>query len=221
MLSAPEVRQLARTVHLEGGKAKTAEKSELCALLLEHSRRQRGLFTDNLEASLLRLAKQMLGRCCRIRPCVRHVFDRLDVLFFHKRAWGDHSSFTLLQTDREAVVYPQYMLTASTLCFRLREQLSSYTLALKDESELDKHMLSSVQHVAQRHVALMEDLKKDDVIIDCSSLMDCGCKSEAHVAAGEGEHLARLFTASNILVRMLSRTVEALERLHEYDSAGM
>ncbi|XP_066448586.1 fanconi-associated nuclease 1 isoform X2 [Eleutherodactylus coqui] len=216
LLSAPELKNLAKTFHLANP---NAQKQQIVKEFLRLSR-QRSIFNmsknqSGIGASILKKAKDAAGRAVRLCKGPRAVFSRVLLLFSLTESMeveeaasaGMTSLSTVFMVNVGHMKFPHYTVQRSTRIFRDREDLIRY------ESAMHK-------------------------LIDIVVAMSNGNWKEAHLmiqsARGEWDQLKneptlryhtelplylRCFTVGWVYTRILSRGVEILQRLHHYEEA--
>ncbi|XP_006167344.1 fanconi-associated nuclease 1, partial [Tupaia chinensis] len=216
LLSAPELRALAKTFHLgsPGG-----QRQQLVDALLKLAR-QRAVCTwargaAGVRAAILKRAKDLAGPSLRVCPGPRAVFARLLLLFSptdlaeddEAASTGQAQLSTVLLVSLGRVKFPDYTVNRKTRIFHDRQDLIRYAAAVHTLRGLSAAMASGSWEEAK---ALAESAKR---------AWD-GLRGHPSLRYHEGLPLfLRCFTVGWVYTRIASRAVETLQRLHMYEEA--
>uniref|UniRef100_A0A3B4WQ28 Fanconi-associated nuclease n=1 Tax=Seriola lalandi dorsalis TaxID=1841481 RepID=A0A3B4WQ28_SERLL len=201
LLPAPELKVLAKTFHL--GSSGT-QKQQLVDGLLRLSK-QKSLFSlasaqNNIRAVILKRAKQLAGSCVRLCRAPRAVFSRILLLFSltdsmdeeEMAAGGQSQLFTILLVNSGRLTFPDYTVKRTAKVFQDREDLIRYEASMRSLQEV----ISAMQ-LGQWEEAL-----------------------ELYTTAKRHQSIYLfLFTTGWAYTRILSRGVEILQRLRQYEEA--
>ncbi|KAL1774652.1 fanconi-associated nuclease 1 [Sigmodon hispidus] len=216
LLSAPELKALAKTFHLA---SPTGPKQQLVDAFLKLAR-QRSVCTwgktqSGIRAVILKRAKDLAGPSLRICKGPRAVFSRILLLFSltdsmeeEEAACGGQGQLsTVLLVNLGRMEFPQYTISRKTQIFRDREDLIRYAAATHMLSDISAAMASGNWEEAKE---LFQSAKRDwEQLKRHSSL-------RYHEALPV---FLRCFTVGWIYTRIFSRAVEVLERLRMYEEA--
>lgn len=216
LLSAPELKILAKAFHLENP---SAQKQQLLQGFLKLAK-QRSIFSFSKKqlstaAVILKRAKELIGLCVRICRSPRAVFSRLLMLFSltdsmeeEDAAYGGQNQlFTVLMVNMGRLAFPNYVVNRKTKIFQNREDLIRY--------EVSKHMLNDIivaminGHWEEAHQLYRtsketwEDLKNSTFLRYHEEL----------------PLYLRCYTVGWVYTRIRSRGVEILQRLRMYEEA--
>ncbi|XP_019608774.2 fanconi-associated nuclease 1 [Rhinolophus sinicus] len=216
LLSAPELKTLAKTFHLANP---NGQKQQLVETFLKLAR-QPSVCTwskkqPGVGAVILKRAKDLAGPSLRVCPGPRAVFSRILLLFSLSDSLdeeeaagggqGQLSSVLLVSLGR--VAFPQYTIHRKTRVFQDREDLIRYAAAT--------HMLSDISTAMANG-----NWKEANELSQCAK-RDWN-KLKNHPSLRYHEDLPvflRCFTAGWVYTRILSRAVDIFQRLHMYEEA--
>ncbi|XP_073442989.1 fanconi-associated nuclease 1 [Dendrobates tinctorius] len=216
LLSAPELKNLAKSFHLANP---NAQKQQLVDEFLKLSR-QRSIFgmsknRSSIGAAILKKAKDAAGRAVRVCKGPRAVFSRVLLLFsltqsmeVEEAASGGQTLLsTVLMVNMGRMTFPQYTVQRSTRIFQDREDLIRYESAMHKLVDIVITMTNGHWKEAQ---LMFESAREDwDQLKNEQSL-------RYHT---ELPLYLRCFTVGWVYTRILSRGVEILQRLHHYEEA--
>uniref|UniRef100_A0A8D3E6D4 Fanconi-associated nuclease n=1 Tax=Scophthalmus maximus TaxID=52904 RepID=A0A8D3E6D4_SCOMX len=203
LLPAPELKALAKSFHL--GSSGT-QKQQLVDGLVQLSR-QKSIFSlspaQNIRAVILKRVKQLAGSCVRLCRGPRAVFSRILLLFSltdtmdeeEMASGGQGQLFTILLVNSGRLAFPDYTVQRAAKVFQDREDLIRYEVSMRSLQEVNSAM-----------------------------------------QAGQWEEALELYTAAKTInlffnlsicfflnrwsyTRILSRGVEILQRLRQYEEA--
>ncbi|XP_063105936.1 fanconi-associated nuclease 1 [Cavia porcellus] len=216
LLSAPELKALAKTFHLVNP---SGQKQQLVDAFLRLAR-QRSVCTwgksqPGIGAVILKRAKGLAGQSLRVCKGPRAVFSRILLLFSltdsvedEEGACGGQGQLsTVLLVTLGRMEFPRYTVNRKIQVFQDREDLIRYAAAVHTLSDISAAMASGNWAEAKE---LSDGAKRE-----WSKLKD-------HPSLRYHENLPlflRCFTVGWIYTRILSRTVEILQRLHMYEEA--
>ncbi|XP_012826313.1 fanconi-associated nuclease 1 isoform X2 [Xenopus tropicalis] len=216
LLSAPELKLLAKAFHLANP---NAQKQQLAEELLRLSK-QRSVFSlgkkqPGIAAVILKKAKEITGRAVRVCKGPRGVFSRVLLLFsltesmdVEEAASGGQTQLsTVLMVNMGRMTFPEYTVQRSTRIFNDREDLIRYESAMHKLVDVAVAMTSGQWEEA--HLLYQLTQKEWDELKDDPSLRN-------HEKLPE---YLRCFTVGWIYTKILSRGVEILQRLHLYKEA--
>eukprot|EP00118_Oscarella_pearsei_P016476 m.157651 g.157651 ORF g.157651 m.157651 type:complete len:769 (+) comp38714_c0_seq10:811-3117(+) len=220
MLSGPEVKHFAKSLNLS--LRSRSSKEECIASLIQHGTKQKSIFSfakgncqpkNEMKSIVLQKAKAILGRCIRIKGEAKGVFERILLIFSlptildedEQSAIGKTELFSLLQVNVGQVVYPTYAISKPTPVFQSREDLIKYAEAL----QLERELLSAMEK---------GDLKKSQDLCQSSHDSFEKCLVEMKTTQMRPPHLL-CYSNGWIFTRILSRSVEILQRLRNYQEA--
>uniref|UniRef100_A0A671FQG5 Fanconi-associated nuclease n=1 Tax=Rhinolophus ferrumequinum TaxID=59479 RepID=A0A671FQG5_RHIFE len=216
LLSAPELKTLAKTFHLANP---NGQKQQLVETFLKLAR-QPSVCTwskkqPGVGAVILKRAKDLAGPSLRVCPGPRAVFSRILLLFSLSDSLeeeeaagggqGQLSSVLLVSLGR--VAFPRYTIHRKTRVFQDREDLIRYAAAT--------HMLSDISTAMANG-----NWKEANELSQCAK-RDWN-KLRNHPSLRYHENLPvflRCFTAGWVYTRILSRAVDIFQRLHMYEEA--
>ncbi|KAG3262704.1 FANCD2 and FANCI associated nuclease 1, transcript variant X1 [Ictidomys tridecemlineatus] len=216
LLSAPELKTLAKTFHLVNP---NGQKQQLVDDFLKLAK-QRSVCTwgksqSGIRAVILKRAKDLAGQSLRVCKGPRAVFSRILLLFSltdtmedEEAACGGQGQLsTVLLVNLGRMEFPSYTVNRKTQIFQDREDLIRYAAAAHMLSDISTAMASGNWEEAKE---LSQSAKRD------------WNKLKNHPSLRYHEELPlflRCFTVGWIYTRILSRTVEILQRLHMYEEA--
>ncbi|XP_039988976.1 fanconi-associated nuclease 1 isoform X2 [Xiphias gladius] len=216
LLPAPELKALAKTFHL--GNSGT-QKQQLVDGLLRLSR-QKSLFSltaaqNNIRAVILKRAKQLAGSCVRLCRGPRAVFSRILLLFSltdtmdeeEMAAGGQSQLFTILLVNSGRLAFPEYTMQRTAKVFQDREDLIRYEASMRSLQEV----ISAMQ-AGQWEEALELYTAAKSAWQELRKNYDLSHQEELPV-------FLRSFTTGWAYTRILSRGVEILQRLRQYEEA--
>ncbi|XP_072004119.1 fanconi-associated nuclease 1 [Engystomops pustulosus] len=216
LLSAPELKNLAKAFHLPNP---SAQKLQLVEDFLKLSR-QRSIFSlsknqSSIGAAILKKAKDAAGRAIRVCKGPRAVFSRVLLLFsltasmeVEEAASGGQTLLsTVLMVNMGRMKFPHYTVERSTRIFQDREDLIRYESAMHKLVDIVVTMTNG--NWKEAHVMFQsaqddwDQLKNEQVLRYHTEL----------------PLYLRCFTVGWVYTRILSRGVEILQRLHHYEEA--
>ncbi|XP_069838039.1 fanconi-associated nuclease 1 [Dendropsophus ebraccatus] len=216
LLSAPELKNLAKTFHLANP---NAQKQQLVEEFLRLSR-QRSIFSmsknqSSIGASILKKAKEAAGRAIRVCKGPRAVFSRVLLLFsltesmdVEEAASGGQTLLsTVLMVNMGRMTYPQYTVQRSTRIFQDREDLIRYESAMHKLIDIVVNMTNG--NWKEAHLVFQSAQENWDQLKNEPTL-------RYHT---ELPLYLRCFTVGWVYTRILSQGVEILQRLHQYEEA--
>eukprot|EP00066_Takifugu_rubripes_P004422 XP_003967788.1 PREDICTED: fanconi-associated nuclease 1 [Takifugu rubripes] len=216
LLPAPELKALAKTFHL--GSSGT-QKQQLVEGLMRLSR-QKSLFSrassqSSIGAVILRRAKQLAGPCARLCRAPRAVFSRVLLLFSlsdnmdeeETAAGGQSQLFTILLVNSGRLAFPDYIVARKSKVFQDREDLIRYEASMRALQDLALAM-----QAGQWEEALELYTAAKGVWQELRESLDLRHQEELPV-------FLRSFTTGWAYTRILSRGVEVLQRLRQYEEA--
>ncbi|XP_037001784.2 fanconi-associated nuclease 1 [Artibeus jamaicensis] len=216
LLSAPELKTLAKTFHLANP---SAQKQQLVDALLGLARQPSvctwGRKPPGVGAVILKRAKASAGPSLRLCKGPRAVFSRVLLLFSltdsleeeEASCGGQGQLSTVLLVNLGRVAFPQYTVHRETQIFQDREDLIRYAAAA--------HMLSDIAAAMASG-----NWKEAHELSQCAKRDWSRLKNHPSLRYHENLPLfLRCFTVGWIYTRILSRAVEILQRLHMYEEA--
>ncbi|XP_046509723.1 fanconi-associated nuclease 1 isoform X2 [Equus quagga] len=216
LLSAPELKTLAKTFHLVNP---NGQKQQLVDAFLKLAKQPSvctwGKNQSGIGAVILKRAKDLVGQSLRVCKGPRAVFSRILLLFSltdsledEEAACGGQGQLsTVLLVNLGRVEFPRYTINRKTQIFQDRDDLIRYAAAA--------HMLSDIS------TAMANGNWKEAKELSQCAKRDWN-KLKNHPSLRYHENLPlflRCFTVGWIYTRILSRTVEILQRLHMYEEA--
>ncbi|XP_043934417.1 fanconi-associated nuclease 1 [Protopterus annectens] len=216
LLSAPELKILAKAFHLENA---NAQKQQLIQGFLKLAK-QRSVFSfskkqPSTAAVILKRAKELIGPCVRICRSPRAVFSRLLMLFSlsdsteeEDAAYGGQNQlFTVLMVNMGRLAFPNYVVNRKTKIFQNREDLIRY--------EVSRHMLNDIMVAMvnghwEEAYQLYRTSKETWEELKHSTSLGCHEKLPLYL---------RCYTVGWVYTRIMSRGVEILQRLRMYEEA--
>ncbi|XP_075713990.1 fanconi-associated nuclease 1 [Rhinoderma darwinii] len=216
LLSAPELKNLAKTFHLANP---NGQKQQLVEEFLRLSR-QRSIFSmsknqSSIHAAILKKAKDAAGRAIRVCKGPRAVFSRVLLLFsltesmeVEEAASGGQTLLsTVLMVNMGRMTFPQYTVQRSTRIFQDRDDLIRYESSMHKLIDIVVTMTNGKWKEA--HLMFQSAREDWDQLKNEPTLRD-------HT---ELPLYLRCFTVGWVYTRILSRGVEILQRLHQYEEA--
>ncbi|XP_072806761.1 fanconi-associated nuclease 1 isoform X1 [Vicugna pacos] len=216
LLSAPELKTLAKTFHLANH---SGQKQQLVDAFLKLAK-QRSVCTwgrnqPGVGAVILKRAKDLVGRALRVCKGPRAVFSRVLLLFSPTDAVEDEDAAcggqgelsTVLLVSLGRVEFPRYTINRKTRIFQDRDDLIRYATAVHALSDIAAAMARGAWEEARE---LSQVAQRD------------WDRLKNHPSLRYHERLPlflRCFTVGWVYTRILSRTVEILQRLHRYQEA--
>lgn len=216
LLSSPELKTLAKTFHLANP---NGQKQQLVDAFLKLGR-QRSVCTwgqgqPAVSTVILNRAKGLAGPCLRVCKGPRAVFSRILLLFSladsaedEEAACGGQGQLsTVLLVNLGRLEFPSYTVNRKTQVFQDREDLIRYTAAVHTLSDISTAMANGNWEEARE---LSQVAKRE------------WNELKNHPSLRRHEELPlflRCFTVGWVYTRILSRTVEILQRLHLYEEA--
>lgn len=216
LLSAPELRTLAKTFHLghPGG-----QKQPLAEALLRLARQPAvcawGRNPPGVGAVILKRAKDLAGPSLRVCRGPRAVFSRVLLLFSltdspeeeDAACGGQGQLSTVLLVNLGRVAFPRYTVRRHARVFQDRDDLLRYAAAAHTLSDISAAMAAGNWKEAH---ALCQGARRD------------WKELKHHPSLRRHKDLPlflRCFTVGWVYTRILSRAVEILQRLHLYEEA--
>ncbi|XP_074256226.1 fanconi-associated nuclease 1 isoform X2 [Saimiri boliviensis] len=216
LLSAPELKSLAKTFHLVNP---NGQKQQLVDSFLRLAKQRSvctwGKNTPGIGAVILKRAKALAGQSVRICKGPRAVFSRILLLFSLTDSMEDEDAAcggqgqlsTVLLVNLGRMEFPSYTINRKTQIFQDRDDLIRYAAAVHMLSDISSAMANGnweeAKELAQRAKREWNRLKN-------------------HPSLRWHEDLPlflRCFTVGWIYTKILSRSVEILQRLHMYEEA--
>ncbi|KAM5291273.1 fanconi-associated nuclease 1 isoform 2-T4 [Glossophaga mutica] len=216
LLSAPELKMLAKTFHVV---SPGAQKQQVVDALLRLARQPSvctwGKKPPAIGAVILKRAKAAAGPSLRLCKGPRAVFSRVLLLFSltdsleeeEASCGGQGQLSTVLLVNLGRVAFPRYTVHRETRIFQDRDDLIRYAAAARTLSDISTAMASGHWKEANE---LAQGAKRDWNAL------------KSHPSLRHHENLPlflRCFTVGWIYTRILSRAVETLQRLHLYEEA--
>ncbi|XP_048376681.2 fanconi-associated nuclease 1 [Stegostoma tigrinum] len=215
LLSAPELKLLARSFHLRP----QGQRAEILESLLRLSKQQ-SIFSCSQKPSspglaLLNRVKMMIGNCVRVATPARAVFSRLLLLFNltdytdeeEAACAGQNQLFTVLLVNKGHVTFPNYTVLRKKKIFRHRDDLLRYDEAVHSLAEMITAMTNGVWSDALQIYKIARE--------KWSRLEN---NSDVRFHQQLPVYL-RCFTAGWVYTRIQFHGVEVLQRLHMYADA--
>uniref|UniRef100_A0A8C8VHR3 Fanconi-associated nuclease n=1 Tax=Pelusios castaneus TaxID=367368 RepID=A0A8C8VHR3_9SAUR len=214
LLSAPELKTLAKTFHL---KNPNGQKQQLVEDFLKLAK-QRSVFSRNqagIGAMILKRAKDLSGKSVRVCKGPRAVFSRVLLLFSLTDSIEDEESgsggqgqlSTILLVNMGRTLFPSYTVNRKKAIFQDREDLIRYATAAYMSNDVAVAMANGNWTEAKRLYVYAKESWH-------------GLKNHPSLRCHRDlpEYLRR-FTVGWVYTRVLSRGVEILQRLHMYEEA--
>ncbi|XP_049561622.1 fanconi-associated nuclease 1 isoform X3 [Orcinus orca] len=216
LLSAPELKALAKTFHLVNP---NGQKQQLVNAFLKLAK-QPSVCTwrknqPGIGAVILKRAKDWAGQSLRVCRDPRAVFSRVLLLFSltheveeEEAACGGQGQLsTVLLVNLGRMEFPRYTVSRKTQIFQDREDLIRYAAAAHMLNDISTAMASGAWEEARE-------------LARCAKQDWDGLKGHPSLRYHEKLPLfLRCFTVGWVYTRILSRTVEILQRLHMYQEA--
>ncbi|KAM9092586.1 fanconi-associated nuclease 1 isoform 1-T2 [Megaptera novaeangliae] len=216
LLSAPELKALAKTFHLVNP---NGQKQQLVDAFLKLAK-QPSVCTwrknqPGIGAVILKRAKDWAGQSVRVCRDPRAVFSRVLLLFSLTHAveeeeaacGGQGQLSTVLLVNLGRMEFPRYTVSRKTQIFQDREDLIRYAAAAHMLNDISTAMASGAWEEARE-------------LARCAKQDWDGLKDHPSLRYHEKLPLfLRCFTVGWVYTRILSRTVEILQRLHMYKEA--
>ncbi|XP_048473031.1 fanconi-associated nuclease 1 isoform X2 [Rhincodon typus] len=215
LLSAPELKLLARNFHLRP----QGQRAEILGSLLRLSKQQ-SIFSCSQKPSspglaLLNRVKKMIGNCVRVATPARAVFSRLLLLFNltdytdeeEAASAGQNQLSTVLLVNMGHVTFPNYTVLRKKKIFRHRDDLLRYDEAV--------HSLAEV-------ITAMTNGFWSDALQIYKTAREKWSQLENNSDVRFHQQLPvylRRFTAGWVYTRIQFHGVEILQRLHMYAEA--
>ncbi|XP_072472773.1 fanconi-associated nuclease 1 [Notamacropus eugenii] len=214
LLSAPEVKTLAKTFHLTNP---NGQKQQLVDMLLKMAK-QRSVFSLGKNQPIINFlsrAKDLVGQSVRIHKGPRAMFSRILLLFSltdsveeeDAACGGQGQLFTVLMVNLGRMSFPSYTINRKTPVFQDKEDLIRYASAT--------HMLNDIS------TAMVNGNWKEAHEL-CKCAKEEWHRLKNHPSLRYHEDLPlflRCFTVGWVYTRIFSRAVEILQRLHMYEEA--
>ncbi|XP_037590726.1 fanconi-associated nuclease 1 isoform X6 [Cebus imitator] len=214
LLSAPELKSLAKTFHLVNP---NGQKQQLVDSFLRLAKQRSvctwGKNTPGIGAVILKRAKALAGQSVRICKGPRAVFSRILLLFSLTDSMEDEDAAcggqgqlsTVLLVNLGRMEFPSYTINRKTQIFQDRDDLIRYAAAV--------HMLSDISSAMAN--GNWEEAKE---LAQCAKRDWNRLKNHPSLRWHEDLPLfLRCFTVGWIYTKILSRSVEILQRLHMYE----
>ncbi|XP_072593159.1 fanconi-associated nuclease 1 isoform X4 [Vulpes vulpes] len=216
LLSAPELKTLAKAFHLVNP---NGQKQQLVNNFLKLAKQPSvctwGKNQPGIGAVILKRAKALAGQSLRVCKGPRAIFSRVLLLFSltdsledEEAACGGQGQLsTVLLVNLGRMEFPRYTINRKTQIFQDKDDLIRYAAAA--------HMLSDIS------TAMANGNWKEAKELSQCAKSDWN-KLKSHPSLRYHENLPlflRCFTVGWIYTRILSRTVEILQRLHMYEEA--
>ncbi|XP_037365999.1 fanconi-associated nuclease 1 [Talpa occidentalis] len=216
LLSAPELKTLAKTFHLVNP---NGQKQQLVDTFLKLAR-QPSVCTwsknqPGISAVILKRAKDLAGQSLRVCRGPRAVFSRILLLFSltdsledEEAACGGQGQLsTVLLVNLGRMEFPRYTVNRKTQIFQDRDDLIRYAAA--------SHMLNDISTAMASG-----NWKEANELSQCAKRDWNNLKNHPSLRYHETLPVfLRCFTVGWIYTRILSRSVEVLQRLHLYKEA--
>ncbi|XP_043349765.1 fanconi-associated nuclease 1 isoform X2 [Dermochelys coriacea] len=214
LLSAPELKTLAKTFHL---KNPNGQKQQLVEDFLRLAK-QRSIFSKNqagIGAVILKRAKDLSGKSVRVCKGPRAVFSRVLLLFSLTDSMEDEEAAsggqgqlsTVLMVNMGRTVFPSYTVNRKIAIFQDREDFIRYATAAHLSNDVAIAMANGnwteAKYLYMCAKETWHELKNHPSL---------RCHRDLP------EYL-RHFTVGWMYTRILSRGVEILQRLHMYEEA--
>ncbi|KAK3608371.1 hypothetical protein CHS0354_030833 [Potamilus streckersoni] len=220
ILSAPDLKALAKTFHLSfSGESKAQLKENL----LKKSRQRSigALFQGvnskiSMEETMLQRAKDYLGKSCRLVEEPRSVFIRVLMLFSlintnydeDSGSGGQNQIFQMLMVNAGKVVYPSYTVNKQTPVFKDRDMLVRFEEALQCEVEV-LIRLERKDYLRAYEVCLEAEKKSKELL-----------KKEENMEWDKNLPMfLRSYTPLYVYYRVRSQAVDILQRSKKYMEA--
>uniref|UniRef100_A0A4W2DY44 Fanconi-associated nuclease n=1 Tax=Bos indicus x Bos taurus TaxID=30522 RepID=A0A4W2DY44_BOBOX len=216
LLSAPELKALAKTFHLASAHG---QKQQLVDAFLRLAKQPSvctwGRNQPGIGAVILKRAKDVAGRSLRVSRGPRAVFSRALLLFSlsdmvedEEAACGGQGQLsTVLLVNLGRLEFPRYTVNRKTLIFQDRDDLIRYAVAAHTLNDISTAMASGAWEEARE-------------LARCAKQDWDGLKDHPSLRYHENLPLfLRCFTVGWVYTRILSRNVEILQRLHLYEEA--
>ncbi|XP_074090359.1 fanconi-associated nuclease 1 [Macrotis lagotis] len=216
LLSAPELKTLARTFHLTNP---SGQKQHLVNTFLRLAK-QRSVFSfgrdqPGIGKVILKRAKDLVGQSIRICKGPRSVFSRILLLFSltdsveeeDAACSGQGQLFTVLMVNLGRMTFPSYSINRKTPIFQDKDDLIRYASAA--------HMLNDISTTM-----VNGNWKEANELCKCAE--EDWNKLKNHPSLRYHEDLPlflRCFTVGWVYTRIFSKAVEVLQRLHMYEEA--
>ncbi|CAI9157758.1 unnamed protein product [Rangifer tarandus platyrhynchus] len=216
LLSAPELKALAKTFHLASAHG---QKQQLVDAFLRLAKQPSvctwGRNQPGIGAVILKRAKDVAGRSLRVSRGPRAVFSRALLLFSlsdmmedEEAACGGQGQLsTVLLVNLGRLEFPRYTINRKTPIFQDRDDLIRYAVAAHMLNDISTAMASGAWEEARE-------------LARCAKQNWDGLKDHPSLRYHENLPLfLRCFTVGWVYTRILSRNVEILQRLHLYKEA--
>ncbi|XP_078055931.1 fanconi-associated nuclease 1 [Mustelus asterias] len=215
LLSAPELRLLAKSFHLRT----QGQKAEILKSVLRLAKQQ-SIFSCTQKPSSPGLAifnrvKEMVGPCVRVAAPARAVFSRVLLLFNlteltdeeEAASAGQSQLSTVILVNMGHVTFPTYTVLRERKIFRHRADLLRYAEAVHSQAEVVTAMANGSWSDA---LQISKAARERWMHLENSS--DVGFYQGLPV-------FLRRFSAGWVYTRIRSHGVEILQRLHMYEEA--
>ncbi|CAI9564544.1 unnamed protein product [Staurois parvus] len=214
LLSAPELKNLAKSFHL---KNPNAQKQQLVEEFMKLSK-QRSIFSmaknqSGIASAILKKAKDSAGRAVRVCRAPRAVFCRVLLLFsltqsmeVEEAASGGQSLLSIvLMVNMGRMTFPKYTVQRSMKIFQDREDLIRYESAMHKLVDIVVTMTNG--NWKEAHVLYLNAKEIWDQLKNEPTL-----RYHAELPL-----YLRCFTVGWVYTRILCRGVEIFQRLHLYE----
>ncbi|TRY67681.1 hypothetical protein TCAL_02942 [Tigriopus californicus] len=216
LVPAPEIRLLCKEFKIV---AQGTQKADFIQALLKHSRRKSFFLSSNgnsMEKILRRKASQMVGECFKLVDEVRKVFLRVLSLYSLTNWWDERENekgqpqqlTTLLLMNQGKMVFPPYKIIRQRKIFESRSDL----LAFEEACVIEARMSEAFD---KKDWLIAEDIYHEALAMFKATLD----QSEYQAKAEKLPVFLRKFTRGAILVYVLTKSVEVLERNKKHDQA--
>uniref|UniRef100_A0A4W2FZ75 Fanconi-associated nuclease n=1 Tax=Bos indicus x Bos taurus TaxID=30522 RepID=A0A4W2FZ75_BOBOX len=215
LLSAPELKALAKTFHLASAHG---QKQQLVDAFLRLAKQPSvctwGRNQPGIGTVILKRAKDVAGRSLRVSRGPRAVFSRALLLFSlsdmvedEEAACGGQGQLsTVLLVNLGRLEFPRYTVNRKTPIFQDRDDLIRYAVAAHTLNDISTAMASGAWEEARE-------------LARCAKQDWDGLKDHPSLRYHENLPLfLRCFTVGWVYTRILSRNVEILQRLHLYEA---
>nr|XP_020640395.1 fanconi-associated nuclease 1 [Pogona vitticeps] len=214
LLSAPELKTLAKAFHL---KNPNAQKQQLLEDFLTLAK-QRSFFSRSqagVGGVILKRAKDLAGKSVRVCKGPRAVFSRVLLLFSLSDPMEDEEAgsggqgqlSTVLMVNMGRMVFPAYTVERRTPIFQDRDDFIRYATAAHMSNDISVAMVNGNWKGAHKLYETAREMWQE---------LQHHPSLRLHAALPE---YLRRFTVGWVYTRILSRGVEILQRLHMYEEA--
>lgn len=197
----------------------TGKKEDVVAALLKFSKQQTTITAAFSKQSsgksvLLKKARVLMGRCCRVNKNVRQVFMRLFMLYglprYDEEEEGGQPSplTTLLMVNMGKMKFPHFDIIRNHSIFRFRDDLIRFETCSQILTDVQECMDSKKWDIALKHCEMAktvyQNLLKDKDLLDHDKSLPS---------------FLRHFTSVSLLVYILTCSVECYQRIKSYQKA--